>query len=105
MNEQMSTYFWVFGFAIMVLICMVVFGLSYISNQPPFSDEYNEVETTSVVSSCAYDFWTSRTNVYLNNGLKLYYRENIQLFIGRNYTITYRQDSQRILSFKLLDGS
>ncbi len=104
MGEHKPKYLWAFPFLIMLIICTIWFGMSWVYNQPRFSDDWNAVTTTSIVSSYAYSVWTSQTTVLLNNGLRLYYYGNIELLIGGNYTITYRQDSLRILSLKLSDG-
>jgi len=71
-------------------------------NQPMLSDASNSATTTSIVSSCTYDWWNFRTNVYLNNDLHLYFGGNLNLLVGANYTITYRDDSFRMLSWELV---
>ena len=86
---------------ILVIVAAVVY--SAFVNQPMFSDANNSATTTSIVSSCAYDIWYSQTNVYLNNGLHLHFSGNINLLVGANYTVTYRTDSLRMISWRLVN--
>jgi capsular polysaccharide biosynthesis protein len=85
---------------ILLATAFVVYSYFLLST-PVFSDAYNSATATSIVSSCTYDFWNSQTDVYLNNGLHLHYNGNIDLKEGLNYTITYRTDSYRILSWSI----
>ena len=90
------------GFAIL-MVC-VAFTWSWIANSPVFSDADNSATTTSVVSSCAYDFWSGQTNVYLNDGLHLHFTGNINLEVGATYQVRYRTDSDRMLSWALISS-
>ena len=85
------------------IILAIALFLNWELNQPIFSDAYNSTVTTSIVTSCSYDWWTSRTNIYLNNGLHLHYNGNIGLLVGKNYTITYRTDSYRLITWHIPD--
>ena len=75
--------------------------LNWELSQPIFSDVKNSATVTSLVTSCTYDPWTGRTNVYLNNGLHLYFNGAINLLTDNNYTITYRTDSYRIINWRV----
>jgi hypothetical protein len=89
---------------IIFMIALFVGAFISINNffsQPIFSDASNSASVTSIVSSCAYDFWTGKTNVYLNNGLHLHYSGNLNLLIGETYEIRYRTDSYRMLAWIL----
>lgn len=83
-----------------VIIGILIFNGFF--NAPIFSDSYNSTTTISIISSCSYDFWSGRTNIYLNNGLLLHFNDNINLQIGAKYEIVYRIDSNRIISWKFV---